>query len=194
MMLEKYLPEGWYLNPSFVVSYKHSQTVADAARRLAGCINSLNPDTAYTYGLMHDVGKFHLEPCELYKHPRVGYELMRDQYPDVAEICISHAFPDFDCFDHILRYCHDDVEEADLVYSVLQHIVRTPYTDLIQFCDKVSGVDGLMSLEKKFDWYLSKGGMVRDDITDHYDTSLQVVKRRLDELAGEDVYGILGIA
>jgi hypothetical protein len=143
---------------------------------------------------MHDVGKFHLELGELYKHPRMGYELLRGQYLDIAEICISHAFPDFSSFDHILRYCHDDTEEADAVYHILQGIPRTSYIDLVQFCDKISGVDGWMLLESKFDWYLSKSGMIRDEITNHYDMSLRAIKHRLDELAGEDVYGVLGIA
>jgi putative nucleotidyltransferase with HDIG domain len=194
MVLEKYLSGDWHLNPKFVASYKHSRIVAGTAQQLASSISSLDSDVAYTYGLMHDIGKFHLKPSEFYKHPRVGYELLKEQYSDIAEICISHAFPDFDNFEHILRYCHDDTEEADTVYRILQGIIRTSYIDLIQFCDKVSGVDGLMSLEAKFDWYLSEGRMVRGEIADHYDMSLKTIKHRLDKLAGEDVYGVLGIA
>ncbi|MDR1609791.1 MAG: HD domain-containing protein [Holosporales bacterium] len=173
--------------------YRHSLTAADTAKRLASHISLLDSDTAYTYGLMHDVGKFHLKPREFYKHPRVGYELLKEQYPDIAEVCISHAFPDFASFEHMLRYCHDDKKEADAVYSILQGITRTSYIDLIQFCDKVSGVDGWMSLETKFDWYCSKDEIIHDEITDHYNMSLQAVKLRLDELVGEDVYGVLGI-
>jgi hypothetical protein len=232
------IPNTYTKNPRHVASYKHSITVAEAARLLAKATNILDPEKSYCYGLMHDVGKFHIDanrsqtkPSEselllgdtehrsgvyrgvhehsstgstqqetdcggfvidIYKHPRLGYDLLKSEVIDIAEICISHSFPDFHSIDHILQYCRGDRAEAETVYNILQGVVRTDYVDLIQLCDKVSGISGYMTLDSKFDWYFSTG-VPRSKLSDDYIATLNAIKSKFDSLTGMDVYEILGV-
>jgi putative nucleotidyltransferase with HDIG domain len=192
LKLDEFLPADWATDPHNIKAYRHSLTVANVARRIAGRISALDPDIAYTYGLMHDVGKFYVAAEEAYRHPRVGYELLKGTHNDIAEICISHAFPNFDAFDHILSYCHGDEPEARKVYEILSTITRSLYVCLIQFCDKVSGLDDYMTIEAKYAWYMKRHALAQNEETLRYLKTLQATKAELDTIAGVDLYGLIG--
>jgi putative nucleotidyltransferase with HDIG domain len=193
LKLEEFLPAGWKLEQYYTNIYKHSKTTANAAKLIAKHIDVIDEEIAYLCGLMHDVGKFYLKKHELYKHPRIGYELTKNKSKEISEVCISHAFPNFEAFDHILAYCHGDNEEAYTVCDILKTIKRSVYVDMIQFCDKISGLDRYMTLDTKYAWYLGQNANFQDDTSERYFQSLLKVKASLDELASRDLYEILGI-
>jgi hypothetical protein len=192
-MLEEFLPSGWRRISQNIISYEHSKTVANAAKRIATCIKEMDSEKAYIYGMMHDVGKFYLDKQNSYKHPRLGYDIMKNSYNDVAKICISHAFPDFDSFEHVLHYCHGDEIETHTVFDILKTIRRNNYIDLIQFCDKISGVHGYMTIEDKFNWYIKMYKIEKNAMSLHYLKCLNAIKKNLDKIAGSDVYDIVDI-
>lgn len=192
-MIHQFLPPDWKLSEHLKRAYEHSKTVANAARIIANRVSTLDEEVAYTFGIMHDVGKFYLPEAEKYKHPRVGYELLRDKYPNVALICLTHPFPDFGAYEHILHYHHNDESEAKKVFELLSQVERTPYMELIQFCDKISRVNDYIPWEKKLDWYLKTYGLDPNEMTKQYSVHLQKIKRRLDDMAGEDIYKLLKI-
>jgi hypothetical protein len=167
-------------------------TVANAARLVASRIAALDPEKAYMYGMMHDVGKFYLPANEAYKHPRIGFKLLETKHNDIAEICVSHAFPDFSDLEHILSYCHGDKPEAHAVCELLSNIKHDLYIDLIQFCDKVSGIGTYMTIEAKYDWYIERDIMIQNDVTLRYLETLQSIKKKLDKLVGYDLYALIG--
>jgi hypothetical protein len=140
---------------------------------------------------MHDVGKFHLTPPESYKHPRVGYKLLKDAHPDIAAICISHPFPNFEAQEHVLQYCQNDETEAAEVQKILQTVEKNTYVELIQFCDKISTIDGYISVEEKLRWYNETYGISLKELTAEYAKPLLHIKEKLDTLAGRDVYELL---
>lgn len=192
-MIEKFLPQDWELQPKNQKTLSHSKTVAAAAKLIAQHTSKLDPERAYTYGLMHDIGKFYLSPEESYKHPRVGYELLIEAYPDIANICITHPFPNFESYDHILKYHHGDEKEARRVFGILQTAIRDDYVDLIQLCDKLSRLCDYISWEEKLAWYVKNYDLPSDEIVSQYGSQLTRIKQKFDEMVNGDIYQILKI-
>ena len=194
LTLEEFLPKEWESSPQCMRTLQHSKTVANAARIIASKTSTLDPQKAYTYGLMHDVGKFYIHRSEKYKHPRLGYELLKDQYHDVANICITHPFPNFDSFEHILHYCHLDEVEAQNIYIILKTIKKDDYVQLIQLCDKISRTEDYISWEGKLNWYINTYNLSRNELIGQYSEKLGELKSKFDKMVDADVYELVGIS
>lgn len=192
-MVEKFLPENWKTLEHGVRTYSHSHTVANAAKKIASRTTELDADRAYEYGLMHDIGKFYLEKPELYKHPRVGYELLKASHPDIAAICLTHPFPNFNNYGHIFRYSHEDENEAHKIFELLSGIKKDTYMELIQFCDKISRMDDYIRWEDKLQWYVDTYNLNPDELVHQYSNTLTNIKQRLDAMINMDVYDLIGI-
>lgn len=192
-MIQEFLPKNWESNPQNQKSFAHSKTVANAAQKIASLTHNLDAKKAYDYGLMHDIGKFYLTKNEMYKHPRVGYELLKESHPDIAKICITHPFPDFDSYDHILHYHKNDKAEAQKTFDILSKIEKTDYMELIQLCDKLSRLDDYISLDGKVKWYLETYNLDPDELVSQYVDRLTKTKKKFDTMTGTDIYDILGI-
>ena len=192
-MITKFLPQNWEQSEHNIRAYEHSNTVANAAKVIASRTAALDAERAYTFGLMHDIGKFYLSQTDKYKHPRVGYELLKEKHPDIALICLTHPFPDFKSYSHILHYHHDDEEEARKVFGLLQNVKKNIYMELIQFCDKISRINDYIPWEQKLDWYLKTYNLDPNEITRQYSSHLQAIKQKLDDMTNTDIYRLLGI-
>lgn len=193
-MIESFLPENLNSNPTNLNILSHSKTVANAAKLISQKTKILDPEKAYTYGLLHDIGKFYLAKNETYKHPRKGYELLRNNYPKIADICISHAFPDFNSYKHILNFCKKDGIEAKHISNILKTVKKNDYIDLIQLCDKLSALNNYISIESKLDWYRNNYNISLNELNLCYLTPLKKLKSKFDLLSGCDVYNILKIS
>ena len=190
MDLSQLLPENIKLNPDNLKTISHSKTVANAAKLIAEKTKILDPRMAYNCGLLHDIGKFYIPS---YKHPKKGYELLINTHPKIAEICISHPFPNFDSYQHILNYCKSDKIEANQISNILKNIEKNDYIELIQLCDKLSTLDGYISIESKLDWYKNNYNINVNELNDCYLAPLQKLKNKFDSLSGCDIYDLLKI-
>lgn len=193
-MIESFLPKNFESNPAHINTLFHSKMVANAAKLISQKTKTLDPEKAYTYGLLHDIGKFYLTKSETYKHPRKGYELLINNYPKVADICISHAFPDFNSYKHILNFCKKDKVEAKHISNILKTIKRNDYIDLIQLCDKLSALNNYITIESKLDWYRNSYNISADELNSCYSAPLQKLKGKFDLLSGCNIYNILKIS
>ena len=196
-MIEKYLPNNWGANERSVITYKHSLMVAKAAQLIAAKCG-LNENLAYIYGEMHDIGKFFLQPKKFYKHPRLGYDMLIKENPDIAQICITHSFPvinsyckDDELKNYILSFCHSDQEEADLLINILNNIQTNDYIQLIQFCDKISTIDKYIPIETKLSWYQEKHHISFSELDKFYGIPLNNIKEKFNKMTGVDVYKLL---
>lgn len=153
------------------VTLQHSVFVATAARKLAERLKGIDPDQAFVAGLYHDFGKFYLPRGWVYKHPKLGYELLRKLKKDkpwLANVCLAHPFPVLDNEAYFDFFCRGDTEEAQALKRLLKPLkANIPSLDapldlanaegiilrLVQLCDKLSGVDRYVTLEEKFSWY-----------------------------------------
>ena len=60
-MVLSILPQDIELTPERQKTLAHSKTVANAAKLIAQKTSHLDPEKAYGFGLMHDIGKFYLD-------------------------------------------------------------------------------------------------------------------------------------
>jgi putative nucleotidyltransferase with HDIG domain len=193
-LFEKDLPKGWTKDESSKRLYKHSLMTAQAAEASACKIPGLDTEKAYSFGLFHDIGKFSLPTEKKYKHPRIGYNFMKDKVPDIAEICISHPFPLFGSIRYLQYYCNGDFSEAMAIFSILLKINEDDiYIKLIQFCDKVSKASGYTTLQTRFDEYaknITNKAIYRKTIQPNCERLLET-KKMLDKLTAVDVDSLI---
>lgn len=84
------LYEAEKLNPRLWV--KHSIVARECARKIASKCDNLNPNKAFIYGLLHDIGRRNgvFDMIHIYHE----YQYMLEKgYEDVGRICLTHLFP-----------------------------------------------------------------------------------------------------
>ena len=126
----------------------HSRYTAQACENIAARCDGMSPDTAYCYGLLHDIGRYAGVTSE--KHLIDGYRFCMERgWEKAAQICISHAFMIQDIRTSIGTF---DVTEED--YKFMEHFVKNAvyddYDRLVQLCDSLALPDGFCLLEKRF--------------------------------------------
>lgn len=126
----------------------HSRFVAMACRNLAARCPGLDPDRAYIYGLLHDIGRHAGVTSE--RHLLDGYRFCMDQgWTKAAQICISHAFMIQDTATSIGVF---DMPPEDKAFmdAFVREAVYDDYDYLVQLCDALALPTGFCLLEKRF--------------------------------------------
>ena len=133
------------LNPGPWV--KHSVNTGIAARKIAEKIPSLDPEKAYTVGLLHDIGR-RVGIVNIPTHIYEGYRYcMEKGWDEAARICMTHSYLRMrDEFDYEPE---TDREKAirDYIFSCGE---ADDYDRLIQLCDSLAVDYGFVILEKRF--------------------------------------------
>lgn len=143
---ESALKEAALLNPG--VWEQHSRYVAKACRNIAQRCEDLSADMAYSFGLLHDIGRYAGVTSE--KHLLDGYRYcMKRGWEKAAQICISHAFMIQDINTSIGTF---DVSEDEYLFmkEFVEHAVYDDYDRLVQLCDALALPTGFCFLEKRF--------------------------------------------
>ena len=82
--------EAGTLNPGPWVN--HSIFTADAARNIACYHREIDPQIAYIFGYLHDIGRRY--GISYMRHILDGYNFLSQLgYEDCARICLTHSFP-----------------------------------------------------------------------------------------------------
>lgn len=142
---EIFIREAQSLNPGPWIS--HSYQTAQAARYIARPHPRLDPDTAFTLGLLHDIGR-RAGPGGML-HVLIGFRFL-DQagYSDAARICLTHSYPNKIAAEGSSEWDGTE-EEYCLVQSYLDGIEYNDYDRLIQLCDSICLPDGFCLMEKR---------------------------------------------
>ena len=137
--------EAETLNPGEWVA--HSFLVSQAAEIIASHLPGLDPQTAGTLGLLHDIGR--RAGVTDIRHCIDGYTYLHDLgFEEAARICISHMFiiqeiqtanGIWDCSEAEIRFIQDYL--AGLQYD--------DYDRLIQLCDALALPTGFCLIEKR---------------------------------------------
>jgi hypothetical protein len=142
----RYLAEAQGMNPGPWVD--HSHHVAQSAANIAQKNPSLEHDTAYILGLLHDIGR--REGVYGMRHVIDGYNFMRGEgYSHVAQISLTHSYP-------IPQVMHGSSEwdgTENEQQFVADYLANHPYSDydrLIQLCDSICMPGGPVLMEKRF--------------------------------------------
>lgn len=126
----------------------HSHYVALACKNIAAKCDNLSEDSAYIFGLLHDIGRYAGISSE--KHLIDGYRYcMEKGWKKNAQICISHAFMIQDIQTSIGVF---DIskEEYQFMTKFVQEAVYDDYDRLVQLCDALALPSGFCLLEKRF--------------------------------------------
>ncbi len=118
----------------------HSRLVASACKTIATRLETMDPCAAEVAGLLHDVGRRHRGTN--IRHCTDGYRIMKDNgYNFVAEICISHCFPDRSMASFTGKHDIDGQDEA-LILDFLAKHKFDQYDEVVQLCDAFTDGQG----------------------------------------------------
>ena len=143
---EKALEEAYASNPGPWAN--HSRYVALACRNIAERCPHLDADTAYIYGLLHDIGRYAGVTSE--RHLIDGYRYCMERgWDKAAQICISHAFMVKDINSSIGVFDMPP-EDKEFMAGFVKTAVYDDYDCLVQLCDALALPTGFCLLEKRF--------------------------------------------
>lgn len=126
----------------------HAHYVAQACGHIAAHCGHLDENTAYIYGLLHDIGRYAGITSE--RHLLDGYRFcMMRGWEKAAQICITHAFMVQDIETSIGVF---DMPAEDKVWmgEFVRNAVYDDYDRLVQLCDALALPIGFCLLEKRF--------------------------------------------
>ena len=146
LIAEKALEDAYKANPGPWAD--HSRYVALACENIAKHCPGLDADTAYIYGILHDIGRHAGVTSE--RHLIDGYRYCMERgWEKAAQICISHAFMVKDIASSIGVF---DMPQEDKVFMdrFVKDAVYDDYDRLVQLCDALALPNGFCLLEKRF--------------------------------------------
>ena len=125
----------------------HSKNVAILAEYITKNIPSFDPEEAYIFGLLHDIGRKY--GFSHIKHTLDGYRILKDSYPKAAFICLSHSFPN-----KIIHEYQGNIdiseEEQKYIQTILANTEYDYYDELIQICDSYATSNGFVNMETRW--------------------------------------------
>ena len=188
-MAELLLEEGVEKNPG--PWREHSYAVARAAEKIARAVNQkcgqekMNPDLAYVYGLLHDIGR--QEGHTYIAHVYDGYHfLLSFGYEKAAQICLTHSFNLKTTEDYIgkIDISDNQMEEVKQLLSAAEY---DDYDRLIQLLDSTCGADGTLNLEQRMGDVKARYGYYPQG---KWDKNFEL-KAYFGKLAGREFYEII---
>ena len=143
---EKSLEQAHTANPGPWAD--HARYVAMACENIASRCPHLNKDTAYIYGLLHDIGRHAGVTSE--RHLIDGYRYCMERgWEKAAQICISHAFMVKDISSSIGVFDMPP-EDKEFMAKFVENAVYDDYDLLVQLGDALALPTGFCLLEKRF--------------------------------------------
>ena len=179
------------------ITLTHSLTVAMGAYRIAERTTTVDPVMAYHCGFFHDVGKLYLEPFEFYKHPFIGFSLMKE-HREMAAVCLTHPFPQgLSSPEAFLSFCHNDAAEAQRIQDAFASLSLNEelqdFVEIVQLCDKMAGLTSFISLDQRKQWYQKSSNVAfpSPKILEQNFSALDRLKKKWDDRVRGDVAEIL---
>lgn len=187
MEAERLLSEAGQHNPGVWIG--HSRTAAFCAETIAAHCDHLDADTAYVFGLLHDIGR--REGVTDMRHMIDGYSFMKSLgYDSCARICLTHSFP----YPDIRSYNGQNdctAEETEFIQRFLKHTEYDDYDRLIQLCDALALPDGATYIEKRLVDVVLRRGF--NDWTVPKWKAFLGLKDYFDRITGTDIYRLIGM-
>ena len=142
---EGFISEAQILNPGQWI--QHSYFAAKAAEAIAKHHPTLDHDTAFVLGYLHDIGR--IAGVTDMRHIFDGYTfLMERGFDKAAQICLTHSFPIKD-IRHVAAKWDCSREELEFLKEYLASVEFDDYDRLIQLCDALALPEGFCLIEKR---------------------------------------------
>jgi hypothetical protein len=165
----------------------HSRLVAQGAGLIAACHPALDPERAYIYGLLHDIGRRY--GVSGMRHALDGYRfLVGEGYPDPARACLTHSYP---VKGEAVGATPWDGTPEDYAFlqDYLASIEYDDYDRLIQVCDALALPTGFCLMEKRLLDVVRRYGFHATTLT-RWDAFF-AAKECLEQSAGISLYRLL---
>ena len=149
-----YLQERVRNGSNLKIIFEHSIHVFNVARiaeNIARNSNGrLDPDTAYSLGLLHDIGRIKDESFFIFFHGVEGFNYLAEHgYPDLAPICLTHGFISKDIIQS--DYPTYRPKLFAKVKEYLSEIEYNDYDRIIQLADLFSRGKQIMSIHDRLE-------------------------------------------
>ena len=164
---------------------EHSYAVAQAAEKIAQATRVLNPDYAYTCGLLHDIGRQmgHTYIAHVYD----GYHYLKNLgYDNLAKICLTHSFN--------LQIIEDYIGKIDITdeqFKELKELLAAAeyddYDRLIQLLDSTCGADGTSNMEERMNDVKKRYGYYPEG---KWNKNFEL-KEYFEKMMGRDLYEVI---
>lgn len=179
---------------------EHSYAVARAAEKIARAVNKnvatkteahdstrhlLNPDFAYTCGLLHDIGRQmgHTYIAHVYD----GYYFLKYLgYDQLARICLTHSF-NLHVIDDYIGKIDISPEQYGELKTLLAATEYDDYDRLIQLLDSTCGADGTQNLEARMNDVKQRYGYYPEG---KWNKNFEL-KAYFEKLMGRDFYEVI---
>lgn len=179
---------------------EHSYAVARAAEKIARAVNKnvaakteahgstrhlLNPDFAYTCGLLHDIGRQmgHTYIAHVYD----GYYFLKYLgYDQIARICLTHSF-NLHIIDDYIGKIDISPGQYDELKMLLAATEYDDYDRLIQLLDSTCGADGTQNLEARMNDVKERYGYYPEG---KWNKNFEL-KEYFEKLMGRDLYEVI---
>lgn len=150
----------------------HCLNVASISEKLAFKAG-FDPDYAFLYGLVHDIGRITENGRNNPKsHPVEGYKFLTEGenygkgYETIAMSCITHTFPDLNDITIVPGMCHPDwnkplraYDEIDtFICSKLENYIPNIYDTIVLLADLMSGNNTTITIEDRLQCAYDKFG------------------------------------
>ncbi|MCR4712783.1 MAG: HD domain-containing protein [Treponemataceae bacterium] len=186
---ERLLEQGVAKNPG--PWREHSIAVAQAAEKIARAVNEklgetrINPDLAYIYGLLHDIGR--QEGYTYIAHVYDGYHFLSELgYKNAARICLTHSF-NLHAIDDYIGKIDISGEKVSELKSLLEAAEFDDYDRLIQLLDSTCAADGTKNLEARMGDVKARYGYYPEE---KWNKNFEL-KEYFENLAGRDFYDMI---
>lgn len=180
------LEEAERINPGPWIG--HCKNVAEGARLIAENCKELDPETAYIFGLLHDIGK--TDGKTTIGHIINGYNYCMERgYKFLAKICVTHSCPSKSITDIIEAKESNSGEGYTFVEDFLNKTAYDDYDKLIQLCDAIAVHTGFVLIEKRL-----VDVAVRHDVNEYTVPKWKAfleLKKHFEEKMGKSLYSIL---
>jgi putative nucleotidyltransferase with HDIG domain len=167
----------------------HSIVTAECAYKIAAYIPELDADVAYILGLLHDIGR--TQRISSFRHIVDGYNMMIEEYPLIAKICLTHSFP----IKEIEIFTGEIDVEKDVYLFVKKYLDNVTYDDydlLIQLCDAVALPTGACIIEKRLIDVAIRRGINPNTSVRKWKKFLEL-KKYFDKKINRNIYEVIDI-
>lgn len=176
-------------NPGLWVN--HSLAVASGAKNIAEQLKKqgikIDPEKAYIYGLLHDIGR--RDGLTYLRHVYSGYHYLNKMgYKKAANICLTHSFNLHDIQDYVGKNDLTPIEYEELK-ELLSNAQYDNYDLLIQVLDATCGANGTINLKSRMDDVRLRYGSYPKA---KWDKNFEL-KDYFEKLMKKDYYEVLGV-
>lgn len=120
-------------------------------------------------------------------HISDGYSYMMSLgYDEVAQICLTHSFNNQRTDEYIGKFDTTE-EELKLIQDTLAAHTMDEYDKLIQLCDALAGIEGVLDIEERMEDVKRRYGAYPQS---KWDSNL-ALKEYFEEKIGKDIYSIV---